>query len=666
MNSYVSPGLIDLTREPNFCLGAIEIRPATREVLANEERDVLEPRVMQVLVALSRRRDEVVSRDELITSCWAGRMVGDDAINRCIGRVRRLSETYGGFVLETIPRIGYRLVAKDAPPALAQDDSVREGASKPRQGTLRTIPRRYLLAAGALVFLAIVVVGVVFLWRTLDRDAAMRSTAGFSIAVLPFTPSTGDREAEQLADSVSTSIADMLVSEGLNVVSPAKARLFRGASKADAAQALHADFVVDGEIRREDGRIKIPVRIIDGASGTTLVADSVESADPASVPEAVATWVTGCGWGWLPSLDPSSPRDVQVVAALLKAVNHLRNPSETVYAYDFAKRLAALRPNDGFAHLLHAVTAALIMPGRPQEYRLPVVREAQAAAGRVLRLDPDAGDANAVLAEMTPPFNWTVRERYLRQGLRMRPTAPLVYMDLIALRMNAGYLRLGGRMAEEAFSNHPHFDITTLEAINARLWGGDAAVARPLIARAMKFYPAQARFPAKMFEATAFDGALDDADALLRDPAVAPLLLPQSEGRTYTTILAALRHGRAVDVNAVVGNCLKVQGHTQEFRHTCFVALVKLGRLDDAFRMADLLYPDQRGATQAEIERKWLAQIPLNPAYLVIPATEPLRADPRYRDLVERVGLLQFWKERGLAPDFCAAEKAPVCAELKS
>ena len=52
----------------------------------------LQPRVMQVLVARARAGGEVVSRDELLASCWGGLAIGDDAINRCIGRLRRLSE----------------------------------------------------------------------------------------------------------------------------------------------------------------------------------------------------------------------------------------------------------------------------------------------------------------------------------------------------------------------------------------------------------------------------------------------------------------------------------------------------------------------------------------------------------------------------------------------
>lgn len=86
------------------------VRPSTRQIAAGEHRETLQPRIMQVLVALARRRGEVVSRDELIAICWDGFAVSDDAVQRCIARLRRLSEAHGGFRLETIPRVGYQLI----------------------------------------------------------------------------------------------------------------------------------------------------------------------------------------------------------------------------------------------------------------------------------------------------------------------------------------------------------------------------------------------------------------------------------------------------------------------------------------------------------------------------------------------------------------------------
>ena len=110
--------VIELANEPNFMLGALRICPSSKEVISPDQNtppEVLEPRVMQVLIALAHNRGEVVSRDKLVELCWEGRVVGDDAINRCTAKIRRLAEVHGGFTLETVPRVGYRLREQQLP-----------------------------------------------------------------------------------------------------------------------------------------------------------------------------------------------------------------------------------------------------------------------------------------------------------------------------------------------------------------------------------------------------------------------------------------------------------------------------------------------------------------------------------------------------------------------
>src|SRR4051812_45564694 len=101
---FVLPApIIALAREPDFSLGALKVSPSAREVRFGGWRDGLEPRVMQVLVALHRAGGAVVSREELLARCWEGRIVGEDAVNRAIGRLRRLANADAGasFVIET-------------------------------------------------------------------------------------------------------------------------------------------------------------------------------------------------------------------------------------------------------------------------------------------------------------------------------------------------------------------------------------------------------------------------------------------------------------------------------------------------------------------------------------------------------------------------------------
>lgn len=96
---------------PDLTFGSVTLRPSIREFECRTRRLTLEPRVMQVLVVLVEADGAVVSRDDLIQRCWEGRAVSEDAINRCIGQLRRLAKSCDEpcFTIECIPRVGYRL-----------------------------------------------------------------------------------------------------------------------------------------------------------------------------------------------------------------------------------------------------------------------------------------------------------------------------------------------------------------------------------------------------------------------------------------------------------------------------------------------------------------------------------------------------------------------------
>lgn len=168
---------VDLAREPDFVLGASRVSPSTREVLRGAEREQLEPRVMQVLVALFQASGRVVSRDELIARCWEGRIVGEDAINRAIGRLRRLSavDREASFEIETIARVGYRLLPAIA--AVALSAAPPTVPSLPEKIASRpSFVSRHSLAIAALA--AIAVASVIWLsWP--DRKWSVESSRPF-------------------------------------------------------------------------------------------------------------------------------------------------------------------------------------------------------------------------------------------------------------------------------------------------------------------------------------------------------------------------------------------------------------------------------------------------------------------------------------------------------
>ena len=95
-----------------FALGPVVVDPPSRRVGAGGRSEMLEPRVMRVLVALGERPGKVLSRDDLIELCWDGLIVTDKAITRATSLLRHALEdmSAGTVRLETIPRVGFRLI----------------------------------------------------------------------------------------------------------------------------------------------------------------------------------------------------------------------------------------------------------------------------------------------------------------------------------------------------------------------------------------------------------------------------------------------------------------------------------------------------------------------------------------------------------------------------
>ena len=152
---------IVLAHEPAFAIGDVEVRPATREVVYNGSTAILEPRVMQLLVALHRADGGVVSKDDLAKLCWDGRIVGEDAINRVVSRLRAVAEKDAGgeFRIETITKVGYRLSPAHA------DPHPQAAISGPSAATPRITRRELMTGGGVLAGAAAVTLGTKLIRR---------------------------------------------------------------------------------------------------------------------------------------------------------------------------------------------------------------------------------------------------------------------------------------------------------------------------------------------------------------------------------------------------------------------------------------------------------------------------------------------------------------------
>ncbi len=157
--------LIDLAAEAPFRAGTVMLNPATREWTGPAGTQLVEPRILQVLVLLSRHRGEVVSRQALVDACWGGRIVGEDAINRAILKLRRLAHDAGqdSFIVETIPRVGYRLVERSSESRILPAEPVAQPSLFNR--------RNLLIGAGAGAAIAAAGTGAL-VWAGRQRSRA--------------------------------------------------------------------------------------------------------------------------------------------------------------------------------------------------------------------------------------------------------------------------------------------------------------------------------------------------------------------------------------------------------------------------------------------------------------------------------------------------------------
>ena len=116
---------------PDFGLGPVFVRPAMRSLETLDASVSVEPLVMQLLVTLSRRAGQLVTRRQVFDACWGRAAVGDDSLNRAVAVLRKaLREVAGSAVrIETVPASGYvlRLVAANVPGKLsASGGSIRD------------------------------------------------------------------------------------------------------------------------------------------------------------------------------------------------------------------------------------------------------------------------------------------------------------------------------------------------------------------------------------------------------------------------------------------------------------------------------------------------------------------------------------------------------------
>lgn len=129
-------------------VAGLTVDPVLRRVSGPGGETPIEPLVMRLFLHLIDRQGQVLERRDLFHHLWGNAQVGDDSLNRLVGSLRKaLERTSDGTVqIETVPRLGYRLIV--------EPEVVSEAPSTTRRSLIVAGASSLLMLGGAGVWLA--------------------------------------------------------------------------------------------------------------------------------------------------------------------------------------------------------------------------------------------------------------------------------------------------------------------------------------------------------------------------------------------------------------------------------------------------------------------------------------------------------------------------------
>lgn len=264
-------------------------------------------RTLRLLQCLAERPGQVVSIDELLNQAWAGVAVSQDSVYQAVASLRRLlgDDPKQPRYIETVPRLGYRMVAAVSPFVAAHngaDSSVNgqgvvhanssaSAAVEPPSVTpnpaVSSRRRSNLgwIVASTICFALVIAIAWALLPRTGAPNKPPASTSAAapqpqrSVAVLPFLDLTEGMKEEEFADGMTEELIDRLIKvPGLRVPPPTSSFYFKNKQipVAEIARSLGVAYVLDGSVRKSGGRVRIAARLIRADSGAVIWSESYD------------------------------------------------------------------------------------------------------------------------------------------------------------------------------------------------------------------------------------------------------------------------------------------------------------------------------------------------------------------------------------------------------
>jgi TolB-like protein/DNA-binding winged helix-turn-helix (wHTH) protein/Flp pilus assembly protein TadD len=429
--------------------GQFRIDPDERLLLREGKPVSVTPKAFETLLALVENSGHVVKKDDLMRRVWPDSFVEEVNLAQNVSAIRRVLDTNGEQYIETVPKLGYRLIVMarviEAAEGLVETNrpSRLEKAEKIAVAVFSQQNKSRRVAAIAIASVAVLAAAGLSLWM-LTRTTAPIPVRISSLAVLPLENLSQDPEQEYFADGMTDELITSLAKiRSLRVISRNSVMPYKGKHKPipQVGRELNVDGVIEGTVMRSGNRVRITAQLIDARNDRHLWAQAYEGdvRDVLKLQEQVAQAIATEIMGKLAPGEQvrlSSAKEVNPDAheADLRGFYELHKhgavgtflPSgdELEKAIKFFQQALSTDPNDALAYA--GLAAAYYDQSTFFHAPLDVMPKAKAAAMRAIELDDSLAEAHASLGyvRLTFDWDWPGAEGEFRKALELNPNLP--------------------------------------------------------------------------------------------------------------------------------------------------------------------------------------------------------------------------------------------------
>jgi adenylate cyclase len=380
----------------------------SHELERNGKTTRLEPRVAGLLLFLANRAGEPVSRAVLLETLWPGMVVSDEALTNAVNKLRRAfgDDRANPQVIETIPKVGYRLIAPVE--AFAPGSVLPLPGDSPGDEAEATRLHWLIPAAVLMLIVSLITVLVIYLRHPATEPAgsmpiAQDVTATVSIrpaiAVLPFDNLSAEPSEEYFVDGITDDVITRLAKHhGLMVIARDSTFFYKGKSLdlKVIAERLGVGFVLRGSIRREGDTLKINVWLVDAESGNHVWAEHYDrKADRIfeiqhdisyNVTKAL---VADAGDQQGISGETAEPRAYDNLLLGRQHFYRFESAAENLKAQAYFEEAVRLDPGFATAHAMLAWTHVFAVMNGWTNDRMAELQQAERIATRAIEIQPD-------------------------------------------------------------------------------------------------------------------------------------------------------------------------------------------------------------------------------------------------------------------------------------